>query len=105
MHLYWRRAMSLAALLSPRSEPQRALGELARTVSRTRSSRLAEEPDGLRAKAAAAIARAATLPDPERRAALAEAKLVAQYPEPYGLGVDPVGQVVIAQEFDLSGLA
>ncbi len=105
VHLYWRRAMSLAALLGPRATGALRLGELALATPRAATVELDDEPAGLRERVAADLARAAALPEPERRRALADAGLVApQYPPPHGLGIDAVGQVVVAQEFQRAGL-
>ncbi|WP_029432425.1 acyl-CoA dehydrogenase [Blastococcus sp. URHD0036] len=105
LHLYWRRAMGLAALLGPQASGSLRLGELALTTARTAALELADEPAGLRERVAADLARIAALPEEQRRRALADAGLVApQYPEPYGLGLDPVGQVVVAQEYERAGL-
>ena len=104
-HLYWRRAMSLAALLGPRADAALRLGERALTTARVAALQLDDEPAGLRERVRADLGRIAALPEPQRRRALADACLVApQYPPPYGLGADPVGQVVIAQEFERAGL-
>lgn len=105
IHLYWRRAMSLAALLGPRSERQTALARLAESISRTTTVPLTDEPADLRRTVAAAITQAATEQEPQRRRTLAAAGLVApHYPPPYGLGVGPAGQLVIAEEYAKAGL-
>ncbi|RBY84765.1 acyl-CoA dehydrogenase family protein [Blastococcus sp. TF02A-26] len=105
LHLYWRRAIGLAALLGPRVNGSLRLGELALTTARTGALELDDEPAGLRERVAADLARITALPEAERRRALADACLVApQYPAPYGLGLDPVGQVVVAQEYERAGL-
>ena len=106
VHLYWRRAMSLASLLGPDRRRQRRLGELARTTTRTAEVRLSSEPDGLRAEVAAVLAEAAALDPAPRQAFLADRGLAApHYPRPYGRGADATAQVVIAQEFARAGLA
>jgi alkylation response protein AidB-like acyl-CoA dehydrogenase len=106
-HLYWRRAMSLAAVLGPKGGWQRRLAALARTTERSHYLRLDNEPDGLRAAVAQQLAQAAGIEDPAgRRRFLAGCGLAAaHYPKPYGLGATPVAQVVIAQEFERAGLA
>ena len=106
VHLYWRRAMSLASLLGPDRRRQRRLGELAATTTRTAEVRLSSEPDGLRAEVAAVLAEAVALDPARRQAFLAGHGLVApHYPRPYGRGADAAAQVVIAQEFARAGLA
>jgi alkylation response protein AidB-like acyl-CoA dehydrogenase len=106
-HLYWRRAMSLAAILGPKGGWQRRLATLARTTERLHDLRLDDEPEGLRAAVAGQLGQAAGIEDPAgRRRFLAGHGLAApHYPKPYGLGATPVAQVVIAQEFERAGLA
>jgi 3-oxochol-4-en-24-oyl-CoA dehydrogenase len=106
-HLYWRRAMSLAAVLGPKGGWQRRLATLARTTERSHYLRLDNEPEGLRAAVARQLAHAAGIEDlTERRRFLAARGLAApHYPKPYGLGATPVAQVVISQEFERAGLA
>jgi alkylation response protein AidB-like acyl-CoA dehydrogenase len=104
-HLYWRRAMSLASLLGPEAAWEERLGELARTVTRARVLRLADEPGGLRDRVAGDIAAARRAPEADRRRLLADAGLVSpHYPRPYGLSAGPAEQVVISQEFERAGL-
>jgi len=106
-HLYWRRAMSLAALLGQKGAWQRRLADLSRVTERRHDLRLEDEPAGLRDWAAATLAEAARLEDPAaRRRFLADRGLAApHYPRPYGLAATPAAQVVIAQEFERAGLA
>jgi alkylation response protein AidB-like acyl-CoA dehydrogenase len=104
-HLYWRRAISLAALLGPRSRRAIELGRLALATKRTAKVELGDEPAGFRARIAERVAQAAALPEPQRRHYLADAGLVApRYPPPYGLDAGAVMQVVIAEEFAKVGL-
>ncbi len=106
VHLYWRRAVSLAALLGPRGEWQRHLAGLARTTERHHDLRLEDEPAGLRSWAAESLAEAAAMDHGKRRRFLAERGLAApHYPRPYGIDAGPAAQVVIAQEFARAGLA
>jgi alkylation response protein AidB-like acyl-CoA dehydrogenase len=105
-HLYWRRAISLAALLGPRGAWQRRLAELSRATPRRHDLLLGDEPAGLRAWAAQTLAEAAALDPGSRRRFLVERGLAApHYPRPYGIGAGPVAQIVIAQEFERAGLA
>jgi alkylation response protein AidB-like acyl-CoA dehydrogenase len=105
VHLYWRRAMSLANQLGPAHAWQSRLGELANTVTRARRFDLGDEPEGLRARVAEQLAGAKSAPDGERRAVLARAGLLTpHYPDPYGSEADAVAQVIIAQEFERAGL-
>ena len=104
-HLYWRRAISLAALLGPRSSRSIGLGELALTTSRSAEVELGEEPAGFRAEIARQVAEAAQLAEPTRRHYLAEVGLVApQYPRPYGVDADATKQVIIGEEFAKAGV-
>jgi alkylation response protein AidB-like acyl-CoA dehydrogenase len=106
VHLYWRRAMSLASLLGPAQRREQRLGQLARTTARSAEVQLSSEPDGLRDEVAGLLARTVALAPPERQAFLAGHGLVApHYPRPYGRGADAAAQVVIAQEFARAGLA
>ena len=106
VHLYWRRAMSLAALLGPRGEWQRHLTGLARVTERRHDLRLEDEPEGLRSWVAEALAEVAAMDPGKQRRFLAEQGLVApHYPRPYGIDAGPAAQVVIAQEFARAGLA
>jgi alkylation response protein AidB-like acyl-CoA dehydrogenase len=105
VHLYWRRAMSLAGLLGPAHEWQESAGRLARVTERTRTIDLSHEPPGLRDRVAGVLAGVAAAAAGERRRMLADAGLVSpHYPEPYGLAADPTGQVVISQEYERAGL-
>jgi alkylation response protein AidB-like acyl-CoA dehydrogenase len=106
VHLYWRRAMSLAALLGPRGERQRHLAGLARATERRHDLALEDEPAGLRSWVAETLAEAAAMNPGKQRRFLAEQGLAApHYPRPYGIAAGPVAQVVIAQEFTRAGLA
>jgi alkylation response protein AidB-like acyl-CoA dehydrogenase len=105
VHLYWRRAMSLASLLGPAHEWEESAGRLARLTERTRTVDLTDEPAGLRARVAGTLGEVAAAPEDERRRMLADAGLVSpHYPEPYGLAADPTSQVVISQEYERAGL-
>ena len=106
VHLYWRRAMSLAALLGPQGCWQRRLAGLSASTGRRHELRLDDESEGLRPWAAQALAEAAPLPPASQRRFLAERGLAApHYPRPHGIGAGPAAQVVIAQEFARAGLA
>ncbi|MCW2931987.1 MAG: acyl-CoA dehydrogenase protein, partial [Actinomycetia bacterium] len=105
-HLYWRRAMSLAAILGPKGTWQRRLTDLSRVTERRHDLRLEDEPAGVRDWVAAALAEAASVEDPAgRRRFLAARGLAApHYPRPYGIDATPAAQVVIAQEFERARL-
>jgi 3-oxochol-4-en-24-oyl-CoA dehydrogenase len=115
MHLYWRRATSLAASLGPTTQWNREVGELARTVKRSTTINLGAVESEFRARVAAMLDEALTLyndhpSDDSRnpglatgpqRDLLAEKGLVApNLPAPWGVGASPVQQVIIAEEFD-----
>ena len=115
MHLYWRRATSLAASLGPTTQWEREAGELARTLKRSTAIHLGDVEADFRAQVAGVLDRAAALrnetPTDDRRAPglahgsqrdlLAEAGLVAPHlAPPWGLGASPVQQVIITEEFD-----
>ncbi|WP_328362740.1 acyl-CoA dehydrogenase [Mycobacterium sp. NBC_00419] len=115
VHLYWRRAISLAASLGPATQWERDAGELARTVKRSTAIHLGDVESEFRARVAEIIGRAAALhnetPTDDRRAPglafgsqrdlLAEAGLVAPHlPPPWGLAASPVQQVILTEEFD-----
>jgi len=104
-HLYWRRAISLTALLGPEGAWRERLGQLSATVTRTRVLELDDEPEGLREQVAGHIAEALKVPEEARQALLADAGLVSpHFPRPYGRGAGPVEQVIISQEFERAGL-
>ena len=104
-HLYWRRAISLAALLGPRGTWQRRMTALSRATDRRHDLRLEDEPEGLRSWVAQTLAAAARLDPGERRRFLAGHGLAApHYPRPYGIDASPAAQVVIIQEFERAGL-
>jgi alkylation response protein AidB-like acyl-CoA dehydrogenase len=105
VHLYWRRAMSLASLLGPRGPWQRRLAALSAAAPRRHELPLDDEPAGLRAWAAETLAEAAPMTPDKQRRFLAERGLAApHYPRPYGIEASPAAQVVITQEFERAGL-
>jgi alkylation response protein AidB-like acyl-CoA dehydrogenase len=105
VHLYWRRAMSLASLLGPRGPWQRRLAGLAAVTDRRHELRLDDEPPGLRSWVAETLAEAAPMATGKQRHFLAERGLAApHYPRPYGIEASPAAQVVITQEFGRAGI-
>jgi alkylation response protein AidB-like acyl-CoA dehydrogenase len=105
VHLYWRRAISLASLLGPAAAWEERLGELGAATTRTRDLRLGQEPAGLRARVAGQLAAVKAAPAGERRRLLADAGLVSPHlPRPYGLAADAATQVIIGQEFERAGM-
>lgn len=117
-HLYWRRAIALAALVGGEDAAARALGERALVAERDFSFVDADTLPELRTMVGEVLDAVVALEDDEipsegwsparggaRRATLAAAGLVApHWPRPYGLGAGPAEQAVIAEEFARRGL-
>jgi 3-oxochol-4-en-24-oyl-CoA dehydrogenase len=114
VHLYWRRATSLAASVGPTTRWSRAAGELARKVERSTSLNLGDVESEFRAEVGAIMDKALTLSDVgstrddglpgfdigPRRDLLAEAGLVAPHLRaPWGLGATALQQVIITEEY------
>ncbi|MFI5952712.1 acyl-CoA dehydrogenase [Cryptosporangium sp. NPDC051539] len=103
VHLYWRRAMSLAALTGPTGTWQAELGEAAIDGRRSADvAALAEDDPEFRRATGATIDTALELPEDgnARRTFLADAGLISpHWPKPYGLGATPAQQLAIADEF------
>ena len=106
-HLYWRRAMSLAAVLGPGGAWHKRLALLSRATDRRHDLPLEDEPPQLRAAVASQLGHAAAITDAagQRRFLAAHGLAAPHYPRPYGLAATPVAQVVIAQEFERAGLS
>ena len=105
-HLYLRRALALRAQLGDADRAARRLAARAVAGTRRRASvDLAGRDAGVRQEVRDGVARIAALPEPERRAALVDAGyLTPHWPPPYGLGADPVTQLVIDQELARAGV-
>jgi 3-oxochol-4-en-24-oyl-CoA dehydrogenase len=114
-HLYWRRAISLAASIGPTTRWSHEVGELALTLKRSATLNLGDVESEFRASVATTLDRAQTLhnahPSDDSRApglatgaqrdVLAEAGLVTPHlPAPWGVGASAVQQVIINEEFD-----
>jgi len=105
VHLYWRRALSLRALLGPSDGWARSLGRLALESPRDFEVRDVDVDDSVRAEIAADLARVTVLPARQRRGALADLGYVApHYPRPYGRAASPSEQLAITQEFARVGI-
>ncbi|OBG82451.1 acyl-CoA dehydrogenase [Mycobacterium sp. E802] len=114
LHLYWRRATSLAASIGPLSRWTRALGELSGTASRDVTVNLGDSDADFRARVAEVLDHARGLSDngfgrqgdyPEftvgpRRTLLADSGLIApHWPAPWGLDAGVRQQLIVAEEF------
>jgi len=115
VHLYWRRATSLAASMGPATRWARRLGQLTCTQQRDMSVDLGEAESEFRAKVADTLDKALTLRNDrpgrqgdyenfeagQQRTLIAEAGLIApHWPTPWGLDADPLQQLIIDEEFD-----
>lgn len=115
LHLYWRRATSLAASVGPTTRWSREAGALASATKRSTALNLGDVESEFRAGIAETLDLARTLtndgpsrqdqrPDFDigpRRDLLAQAGLVAPHlPVPWGLGATALQQVIVAEEFD-----
>ncbi|MGP5731129.1 acyl-CoA dehydrogenase family protein [Arthrobacter rhombi] len=114
-HLYWRRAMSLAAQVAPVADSVAALGRTALDADRQIDIELPDEDPAFRTRIGALLDEAAQLDNEHdggrwysrgsQRTFLAENGLAApHWPAPYGLGATPAEQVVIGQEYARRGL-
>ena len=113
LHLYWRRAISLAMIAGAEESWAERLGEIALEAKRDFSVVAEDALPDLRSDIRAVLSRVGALPDEaghgrgwgtnaggRRRELLAEAGLVApHYPKPYGRAASIEEQAVIAQEF------
>ncbi|WP_454793736.1 acyl-CoA dehydrogenase [Mycolicibacterium lutetiense] len=114
LHLYWRRATSLAASIGPVSRWTRNLGELSATATRDVTVNLGESDAEFRVRVTEVLDRALTLSDngfsrqgdyPEfavgpRRALLADAALIApHWPAPWGCDATVRQQLIVDEEF------
>ncbi|GAB2655002.1 acyl-CoA dehydrogenase [Prescottella soli] len=118
-HLFWRRAISIAAAAGAEDSWAGRLGEAALMTERDFTFVEATTLPDLRSRVGAVIDEVLALPDDEkpstgwaparggaRRARLAAAGLTApHYPEPFGLDAGPREQAVIADEFGRRGLS
>ncbi|BBX15539.1 acyl-CoA dehydrogenase [Mycolicibacterium duvalii] len=114
LHLYWRKATSLAASIGPAGHFAQRLGTLTRTESRDVSVKLGDVDAEFRAWVARVLDEAATLRNDRpgrqgdyenlatgpQRTLLAEAGLIApHWPRPWGVGATQVQLLIIDEEF------
>src|SRR6266487_938713 len=105
-HLYYRRAMSLRALLGPSDEWARRVARLA--LAGTRRPVQVDLPDGdaaVRAAIRGELAEIAALTGAERTERIAAGGWVVPHlPRPWGRGASPLEQLVIDQEMRAAGV-
>ncbi|BBY12797.1 acyl-CoA dehydrogenase [Mycobacterium marseillense] len=114
VHLYWRRAISLAGSIGPANRWARRLGELTCTQTRDMSVNLGDAEPEFRSWVAETLDAALQLrndkPAPHgdyehlatgaQRTLIAEAGLMApHWPAPWGVDADPLKQLIIDEEF------
>ena len=105
-HLYLRRAVALRALVGDPGQYAASLSRRAASgVRRTGRIDFAGQDAEFRDHARREAQRIATLPEADRRSALAESGLLTpHWPAPYGLGAGPVQQMVIDEELAAAGV-
>src|SRR5262245_653299 len=105
-HLYYRRALSLRALLGGSGDwAQRVAGLALGGASRPIAIDLPPEPEPLRAQARPELAGIAAAPPADRNGRLAEGGWVVPHlPRPWGRDAGPLEQLVIAEEMRAAGL-
>ena len=105
-HLYLRRATTLRALLGGGDVWAASLAARAASGVRRRVEvDLGGRDAGVRDEVRDRVAEVAALPEPARRAALVErGYLTPHWPAPYGLGADPVTQLVVDEELARAGI-
>ncbi|MBB2909775.1 alkylation response protein AidB-like acyl-CoA dehydrogenase [Streptosporangium becharense] len=106
VHLYYRRALTLRALLGASTEWAESVAGLALDgVRRDLEIELPEDAAGLRETIRAELAEIATLEGREQKRALAAAGYVMPHlPRPWGRDAKPLEQVLIFQELKAAGL-
>ena len=108
-HLYLRRAHGIGRFLGGLHGGSerwlRRITALTQAGVRRRLGIDLSEVEGMRPEISAAVAGVATLPEEQRRTALAEAGLLApHWPVPYGRGASPAEQLLIDQEMSAAGV-
>lgn len=115
LHLYWRRATSLAASIGDKNRWARRLGELTTATERDFSVDLGDAEADFRARVAETLDSASALRNDgqgrqgdyahfatgPQRTAIAEAGLIApHWPPPWGIDASPLQQLIIDEEFN-----
>jgi alkylation response protein AidB-like acyl-CoA dehydrogenase len=115
LHLYWRRAISLAASIGPANRWARRLGQFTCTQQRDMSVNLGDAESGFRSRIAQTLDAALALHNDRpgrqgpyehfaggpQRTAIAEAGLIApHWLPPWGIDASPLQQLIIDEEFD-----
>jgi alkylation response protein AidB-like acyl-CoA dehydrogenase len=105
-HLYLRRALALRSMVGASSSYAARLADLAVSdVRRDVQVDLGGAEESTRAEVREEAQRIAGLPEDEQRATLAErGYLTPHWPEPHGLGADPVLQLTIDEELGRAGV-
>lgn len=114
VHLYWRRAISLAASIGPANRWARRLGQLTCTRQRDMSVDLGDADSEFRAQVAQTLDAAMEMVNDKpgrqgdyeyfwtgpQRTLIAEAGLIApHYPPPWGVDAGPLRQLILDDEF------
>lgn len=120
LHLYWRRAISLAGLGGGAESWERRLGEVALGGPRSFAVPLPETDTSFRTWVSEILDRAAALDNPHpgkigdhdatntgpRRTLLADSGLVSPpMPKPWGIEAGPLEQLILQDEYDKHGMA
>lgn len=119
LHLYWRRALSLAGLAGPAGTWEQRLGEAALHGPRNFAVPLPEDDSTFRDQVSEILDRAAALDNPNpstigdhdsvntgpRRTLLADSGLVSPpMARPYGIEAGPLEQLILQDEYDRHGI-
>ncbi|WP_063915820.1 acyl-CoA dehydrogenase [Nocardia flavorosea] len=120
LHLYWRRAMTLAGLAGPVESWELRLGDAALQGPRTFAVPLPEADSAFRDRVSEILDRAAQLDNPNpskvgdhdavntgaRRTLLADSGLVSPpMAKPFGIEAGPLEQLILQNEYDRHGIA
>jgi len=105
-HLYFRRALATAALVSEVEASQEVTDRTRQGVKRTRALDLPPEAEQFRTEVRAFAERVKALDEDSRRSAmLEEGYAMPHWPKPYGRGAQAIEQLVIEEEFGAAGVS